>query len=57
MERIIFLDRDGVINKYPGFGDYVKDVEEFYFLPGVKEAIRKLTENGFLIYIISNKPE
>ncbi len=53
--KIIFLDRDGVINKYPGFGDYVKDYREFYFLSGAKEAIRKLTEKGFSIYIISNQ--
>lgn len=53
--RVIFLDRDGVINKYPGYRDYVKDYKEFHFLPGVKEAIRKLTLKGFTIYIISNQ--
>lgn len=53
--KIIFLDRDGVINRHPGFGDYVKDCREFYFLSGAKEAIRKLTEKEFNIYIISNQ--
>lgn len=53
--KVVFLDRDGVINRYPGFGDYVKDFKEFHFLSGAKEAIKRLTENGFLIYIVSNQ--
>jgi len=53
--KVIFLDRDGVINKYPGYGDYVKNCREFLFLSGVKEAIRKLYLKGFSIFIISNQ--
>lgn len=53
--KVIFLDRDGVINRYPGFGDYVKDYKEFHFLEGAKEALKKLKENGYSIYIISNQ--
>ena len=34
----LFLDRDGVINKRP-FNDYVKQIEDFEFLPGVFEAL------------------
>lgn len=38
----LFLDRDGVINvRFPG--DYVKRVEDFEFLPGVKQAIAKFS--------------
>ena len=53
--KVIFLDRDGVINRDPGFGDYIKSWEEFEFLPGSIEAIKKLTENGYEIFIISNQ--
>ena len=35
--RAIFLDRDEVINKKAPEGDYVKNWDEFQFLPGVKE--------------------
>jgi len=38
MKKFIFLDRDGVINKDPGGGDYVKSWKEFSFLPGAIEA-------------------
>ena len=49
----IFLDRDGVINT-----DKVGWVErwaEFQFCPGALAAIRKLTEAGWDIYVITNQ--
>ena len=53
--RAVFLDRDGVINKKAPEGDYVKNWDEFRFLPGVKKAIRKLNEKGFLVIVVSNQ--
>lgn len=53
--RIVFLDRDGVINRYPGDFQYVKSWEEFHFLPRVKSALKKLTQKDFKIFIISNQ--
>ena len=53
--KAIFLDRDGVINKDPGGGDYIKSWGEFQFLPGAIEAIKKLNENGYEIFVISNQ--
>lgn len=53
--KAVFLDRDGVVNKYPGDYDYVKSWQEFRFLPGVFRALRLLLENGFKIFIISNQ--
>ncbi|MFH1269919.1 MAG: HAD family hydrolase [Candidatus Omnitrophota bacterium] len=52
---VVFLDRDGIINSYPGDSDYVKSWEEFHFLPGVKPALKRLNEKGFSIFIISNQ--
>lgn len=49
------MDRDGVINKYPGDSDYVKSWREFKFLPRVKPALKKLSDAGFKIFIISNQ--
>jgi D-glycero-D-manno-heptose 1,7-bisphosphate phosphatase len=51
----VFLDRDGVINKYPGDREYVKSWEEFHFLLGVKSALKKLKEEGFALFVISNQ--
>jgi D-glycero-D-manno-heptose 1,7-bisphosphate phosphatase len=53
--KAIFLDRDGVINKDPGFGDYIKSWEEFEFLPGAIDAIKLLNKHGYEIFVISNQ--
>ncbi|KJJ84463.1 histidinol-phosphate phosphatase family protein [Candidatus Omnitrophus magneticus] len=58
MEKIVFLDRDGVINK-DGYGwtkdNYITRWEDFYFLPKVLEALKKLKEEHFTCIIISNQ--
>lgn len=54
--RAIFLDRDGVISKNATSpSGYVTKWEEFHFIAGSKKAIKKLTEAGFVIFIISNQ--
>ena len=55
--KVIFLDRDGVINKDPEHlkFQYVTKWKDFKFLPGAKRAIKKLTDSGYSIYIISNQ--
>jgi len=53
--KVLFLDRDGVINRYPGDSDYVKSWSEFYFLPKVKSSLKRLNDGGFKIFIISNQ--
>jgi len=53
--KIIFIDRDGVINEYPGDTKYVTSWQEFRFLPNTKFALKKLTEAGYKIFIISNQ--
>lgn len=54
-KKVIFLDRDGVINKRPPKAEYVKNRKEFKFLPGVIDAISLLSKNGYEIYIITNQ--
>lgn len=53
MRKAIFLDRDGIINHDPG--DYTKSVDEFEFLSGVFEALRKLNQQGFELVVITNQ--
>lgn len=53
-KRIIFLDRDGVINEDP-IGDYIKKWEDFHFIPGALEALQRLSQAGFEIVIVSNQ--
>jgi D-glycero-D-manno-heptose 1,7-bisphosphate phosphatase len=54
-KRAIFLDRDGVINRKMPEGDYVKDWSEFFFLPGVFEALEILKSKDVLTIIITNQ--
>jgi len=53
--KIVFLDRDGVINKYPGDRQYVTSLRKFKFLPRAKKAIALLTKKGFKIFVASNQ--
>jgi D-glycero-D-manno-heptose 1,7-bisphosphate phosphatase len=52
-KKVVFLDRDGVINK--DSPEYIKSWAEFEFLPGSLEAIRQLALNKFEIIIITNQ--
>lgn len=51
--RVVFLDRDGVINR--DSPDYIKSWAEFEFFPGSLEALRRLTEAGFALILITNQ--
>jgi len=52
--KVVFLDRDGVINKRI-VGGYVKKWEEFEFLPGAIAAIKLLNEKKVPVILISNQ--
>ena len=52
-QKVLFVDRDGVINK--DSPAYIKSWSEFEFLPRSLEAIRRLTENGFDVILITNQ--
>lgn len=53
LNKCIFLDRDGVLNK--DYVDYVYTVEKLIILPGVPEALKRLKEAGYLIIVITNQ--
>ena len=53
--KAVFLDRDGVINQFPGNGKYVTKLNEFHFLPGALDALKILTNEGYSIFIVSNQ--
>ena len=50
----LLLDRDGVINRLRQ-GDYVKKIEEFEWLPGVKQALKIAAEKFKGIYVVTNQ--
>lgn len=53
MNKAVFLDRDGVLNRE--IGRYLTHVDEFELLPGVPEVLSKLKEQGYLLIVISNQ--
>jgi len=53
-KRAVFLDRDGVINKRAKDHDYIKNWDQFEFLPNVARTIRSLNKN-FLVVVVSNQ--
>ena len=53
MRSAVFVDRDGVINTHRT--DYVKNWDEFDFLPGAFEAFRKLATMPYSVIVVSNQ--
>jgi histidinol-phosphate phosphatase family protein len=51
----ILLDRDGVLNRRPPRAEYIRKPEDFEWLPGALEAIRRLTTDGYRLFVISNQ--
>ena len=54
MNKAVFLDRDGVINR-KGSSYYVFREEEFLFNRGVTEALKYFISKGYLLIIITNQ--
>ncbi len=52
--NVVFIDRDGVINWDP-VGDYIKRWKDFRFLPGVIRSLKRLSNSGYKIILISNQ--
>ena len=61
MNKAIFFDRDGVINKLvfnPKTSEYESPhkPDDLELIPGVLEIIKNLSDRGYFIFIISNQP-
>jgi D-glycero-D-manno-heptose 1,7-bisphosphate phosphatase len=54
-KKIILIDRDGVINKNPGKGQYILRKDDLILLEDSIKAMRKLSDNGFSFIIITNQ--
>lgn len=54
--KFVFLDRDGTLNVRPPKACYVEKPEDFVWLDGAREAVKKLNDNGYMVILISNQP-
>lgn len=52
LARAAFLDRDGVINKDIG---YISEWAQFKFLDGAISAMKRLHQDGYLLFVITNQ--
>jgi D-glycero-D-manno-heptose 1,7-bisphosphate phosphatase len=56
LNKAVFLDRDGVINEVKTKRvKFVNKPEQFYFLEGVKEAVKLLTASGYQLFVVTNQ--
>jgi D-glycero-D-manno-heptose 1,7-bisphosphate phosphatase len=53
--RYIFLDRDGVLNRKPPEGDYVRNWSQWTWLPGAMEAIARMNRAGATVLVVTNQ--
>jgi D-glycero-D-manno-heptose 1,7-bisphosphate phosphatase len=53
MQKAIFLDRDGVLNKE--IGQYVTNVQDLEILPHVLHNLTLLRDAGFIFVVITNQ--
>ena len=51
----IILDRDGVLNKKPPRAHYVRNWDEFEWLPGAKESLRLLKRANYRVIVVTNQ--
>ena len=52
MNKAVFLDRDGTINIDK---NYLYRKEDFEFMPGAIDGLKKLQEAGYLLIVITNQ--
>lgn len=60
MNKAVFLDRDGVINKViikNGKHFSPKNFEEFEFVENIQQAVKRLKDQGYLILVATNQPD
>jgi len=51
-KKVIFLDRDGVINQEVG---YLHKIENFKFIDGIFKSLKSLQELGYYFIVITNQ--
>lgn len=55
MRKAIFLDRDGVVNIFPGPGKFVLSWDLFRFMPGIHEQLGRLRADNFFLALVTNQ--
>ncbi len=54
LNNVVFLDRDGVINDN-SYDYYIYEIEKLHLTPLLAESLRRLTDAGYLLIVITNQ--
>ena len=52
-QKVVFVDRDGTLNQ---LRDYVRTPDDLEMIAGAAEAVRKLNETEFRVFVVTNQP-
>lgn len=52
-QKVVFLDRDGTLNRYVGF---LTDIDDLELMEDAAEAVRKINASGYLAIVVTNQP-
>lgn len=50
--KAVFLDRDGTLNVDVA---YLYEIEKFQWIPGAKEVLKFLTDQGYTLFVVTNQ--
>ena len=53
--KALFLDRDGIVSKKLGIGEYVTSLDDFEFIPDIFKIIKVAHKKGYSIVIVTNQ--
>lgn len=53
LQKVAFLDRDGVLVEYR---EFLSNIEDFHILPDSMKALRLLKDHGYLVFVLTNQP-
>ena len=54
-EKVVFVDRDGVLNKKAPSDEYVRNWDEFQLIPDAVPSVARLNEAGFRVFVVTNQ--
>jgi D-glycero-D-manno-heptose 1,7-bisphosphate phosphatase len=55
MNKCVFFDRDGIVNKAPVEGGYVERLEDFEILPEFVSVLKAVSAEGYLAAVVTNQ--
>jgi len=55
LQKVVFLDRDGVINVKAAEHSYITTWQDFEFMPGIFDALKYLNDTGYKLIVLTNQ--